>query len=80
MSNGILPDMAYKCFLMFVVVVVFGTVLFFSRTSLKLFCLRRSFLACSCLWVLFIYCWFLVHFHSGDPLRISSLIRKKTEL
>lgn len=78
MSNGIFPGVAYKCFLMFLG--FFGNVLFFSRTSLKLFCLRRSFLACGCVWVLFVYCWLLVHFRSGDPLRISSLMRKKTEL
>lgn len=41
---------------------------------------KKIILACSCLWVLFIYCWLLVLFRSGDPLRISSLIRKKTEL
>lgn len=78
MSNGIFPGVAYKCFLMFLG--FFCNVLFFSRTSLKLFCLRRSFLACGCVWVLFVYCWLLVHFRSGDPLRISSLMRKKTEL
>lgn len=37
-------------------------------------------LACSCLWVLFIYYWLLVLFSSGDHLRISCLIREKTEL
>lgn len=41
---------------------------------------RKIVLACSCLWVLFVYCWLLVPFSSGYHLRISSLIREKTEL
>lgn len=36
--------------------------------------------ACSCLWVLFVYYWLLVLFSSGDHLRISCLIREKTEI
>lgn len=74
MSNGILPDMAYKCFLMFVVVVVFGTVLFFSRTSLKLFLPKKMrfkrVVVCGFVYILLSFSPFLV---LGDPLRIFTL-------
>lgn len=58
----------------------FCNVLFFFKDLTETLLPKKIILACGCLWILFIYCWLLVLFRPGDPLRISSLIRKKTEL